>query len=105
MIRRCSATRINVSQSRPCGSQSPLRGKQYPYPFIEVVAAELHSRIGDDADAVGTITAHEAPPALLHPHLLESLADREFVGIAADALDLHQDLEPERTFLPPNPLP
>lgn len=40
------------------------------YPFVEVVTAELDSGIGDDADAVGSITTHEAPPTLLLPHLL-----------------------------------
>lgn len=67
------------------------RGK--PYPAVEIVAAELDSRVGHDADAIGAIPAHETLPALFLPHLAERLAHRELVLCAAGALDLEQDLE------------
>lgn len=63
------------------------------YPFVEVITAELHSRIWDNANAIGAIAAHEASPTFLPPHLGQGLAYGESVRISADALDLHQDLE------------
>jgi len=62
-------------------------------PFVEVVASELHSRVGHDSDAVCTVAPHEPPPALFLPHLLECLPDTELILIAACALDLEQDLQ------------
>lgn len=61
--------------------------------LVEVVATELDGRIGHDPDAVGAVAAHEAAPALFHPHLLQGLAHRELVFVAAGRLDLEQDLE------------
>lgn len=62
-------------------------------PFIEVVAAELNGRVWDNADAVGAIAAHKAPPPLLSPHLGQGLSDGKFVGISSDALYLHENFE------------
>lgn len=62
------------------------------YPLVEVVAAELDGRVGDDADAICAVPAHEAPPALLAPHLGQGLADGQLVCFAAGALHLHEDL-------------
>lgn len=61
--------------------------------LVEIVAAELDCRIGHDADAVGTITAHEPPPSFFLPHFLESLAYRQLVLLTAGRLYLEQDLE------------
>lgn len=61
--------------------------------LVEVVAAELDCRIGHDADAVGTITAHEPSPSFFLPHFLEGLAYRQLVLLATGRLYLEQDLE------------
>lgn len=78
---------------REVASRDDTRQKGGTHPLVKVVTAKLHRRIGHDPDAIGPVAPHEAPPALLHPHLLERLGDAELVGLAARALDLHEDLE------------
>lgn len=63
------------------------------YPLVEVVAAELNGRVGDDANAIGAIASHESPPALLSPHLAKRLPDRQLILVTAGALDLKQYLQ------------
>lgn len=63
------------------------------YPLVKIIATELHSRVGDDADAVSAIPAHKPSPALLFPHLSQSLPDGKLVRISSSALDLHEDFE------------
>lgn len=63
------------------------------YAFVEVITAKLHGGVGDNADAVGSVSTHETPPSLLFPHLPKSLAHAHFVLVASLALDLEQDLE------------
>lgn len=75
------------------GSNNERRRRRVTYSLVEVVAAELHCRVGHNADAVGAVAAHEAAPAFLHPHLLQRLAHGHLVLGAAHALDLEQDLE------------
>ncbi len=65
---------------------------QATYAFVEIVAAELHCRVRDDANAIGSIAGHEAPPALVAPHLRQRLVDRHLVFIPPHALDLKQNL-------------
>lgn len=61
------------------------------YPFVEIVAAELDSGVGDDADAVGPIASHEPSPSLLSPHLAQCLSNGQLVSLSSSALDLHQN--------------
>ena len=63
------------------------------YSLIDVVCAELHSRVWHNAYTVGTVSGHEASPALFPPHLRQRFRHRHFVFLAPDALDLEQDLE------------
>jgi hypothetical protein len=63
------------------------------YSLVDVVCAELDGRVRHNADAVGAVAGHEAAPAFLPPHFGEGLGDRHFVFVAADALDLEEDLE------------
>jgi hypothetical protein len=44
------------------------------HPLVEVIAAELHSRVGNNADTVGAIASHKTPPTFLLPHLHQSFA-------------------------------
>lgn len=67
--------------------------KEMKYPLVKVVTAELDSRIGNNADAVCSVSSHEAPPAFFPPHLPKCLADGQLVGISTSTLDLHQNLE------------
>lgn len=63
------------------------------YPLVKVVASELHGRVGNDADTVRPVAAHEASPSLVPPHLGECLAHGHLVRLPAGALHLKQDLE------------
>lgn len=63
------------------------------HPLVKVVTAELNSRVRHNAHTVGAIASHEASPAFFPPHLGQTLADRQLVGIASYALNLEQDLE------------
>ena len=63
------------------------------YPLVNVVCAELHSRVGHNAYAIGSIAGHEPPPALFPPHLRQRFRHRHFIFLAPDALDLEEDLE------------
>jgi hypothetical protein len=63
------------------------------YSLIDVVCAELHSRVWHNAYTVGTVSGHEASPALFPPHLSQCLGDRHFVFFATNTLDLKQDLK------------
>ena len=92
------ASRNEYVDVKPGGSPDQSRyRKQWQegatYSLVDVVCAELNSRIGDNADAVGAVASHEAAPTLLPPHFGEGLGDRHFVLVAADALDLEEDLE------------
>ena len=63
------------------------------YSLIDVVCAELHSRVWHNAYTVGTVSGHEASPALLAPHLAQSLAYRHFIFFSANALNLEEDFQ------------
>ena len=63
------------------------------YPLVNIICAELHSRVGHNAYAIGSIAGHESSPALFPPHLRQRFRHRHFIFLAADALDLEQDLE------------
>lgn len=63
------------------------------YPLVEIVAAELNSRVWHNADAVSSVASHESSPAFLAPHLSQRLTDRHFIRISADALNLHKNLQ------------
>ena len=64
-----------------------------PYPPVQIVTPELHSRIGDYSYTIGAIAAHKASPALLLPHLPKRPANPQLVLGVSGALDLQQNLE------------
>lgn len=59
--------------------------------LVEIVASELYRRVWHDTDTIGAVTGHEAPPALLPPHLGQRLAHTKLVRFATAALDLVED--------------
>lgn len=63
------------------------------YPLVNIVCAELHSGVGHNSYTIGTISGHEASPALLSPHFCQCLVYRHFVLISSYALYLKQDLQ------------
>lgn len=85
-IRKCSGSCVSNRADR--------YNNERPYPLVEVVAAELYSRVGDDSNAIGSVAAHEPSPSLLFPHLAQRLSNRQLVRISSSALYLHEDLQP-----------
>lgn len=67
--------------------------KKNTYLLVDIVTAKLDRAIRHDADAIGAVAGHHAAPALLAPHLGESLANAHLILIAADILDLQQNLQ------------
>lgn len=61
---------------------------------VEIVARELHSRIGYYPYTVGTISSHKSSPAFISPHLHEALPNRQLVLRPPNTLYLKQNLEP-----------
>ena len=68
-------------------------GKSISHPLVEVVTAELHSRVGHDSNAIRSVAAHKPSPSLLPPHLSQCLPNRQLVCISSSTLYLHQDLQ------------
>lgn len=54
------------------GVQTPAWAWAATHPLVKVVAAKLHSRVGNNANTVGAIASHEPPPTFLLPHLHQS---------------------------------
>ena len=59
--------------------------------LVEIVRAKLHCRVGDYANAIGSVAGHEAAKSLFAPHLPQGFGYGHFVRIAACALDLEED--------------
>jgi hypothetical protein len=67
--------------------------KSRTYLFVNVVAAELNGAIRHNPHAVRAIARHHPAPALLAPHLAQSLSNAHLVLFAPDILHLQQDFE------------
>lgn len=94
----CCAQRQRLAKTHCAKLACDSRGSQVDicantYLSVEVVASELNGRVRYNADAIGTITSHEASPAFLSPHLGQRLVDGHLVVGAVHILDLEQDLE------------
>lgn len=92
----CERMSVSLTEQHPAEHDQSTADSRWrdSYPFVEVVAPELNSRVRHDPDAIRPITAHQALEAFFSPHLHQSLADREFVLFSPHALYLEKDLQP-----------
>jgi hypothetical protein len=76
----------------PKSQHPPLIRKFETYPFVDIVAAKLHSAIRHNPHAIRAIAGHHTAPAFLPPHLAQRLANAHLVLFATDILHLQQNL-------------
>ncbi len=87
---------IMISTALMAGQRSAMAGNGpawRAYLPIEIIARELHRRVGYYPYTIGTVPSHKSSPALVSPHLHETLPDRQLVFRPPGTLYLEQDLE------------
>ncbi len=62
------------------------------YPLVEIIAAELYSRIRHNPYTVRTIPSHESPEALFPPHFSQCLPNAHLIVFSSNTLYLEKNL-------------